>query len=50
MDANGMTHPQVSNVMGHLGLSLVLIGLFILVSFLLVKYIFFKNITQNHEH
>jgi hypothetical protein len=50
MDANGMTHPQVTEVMKHLSLSLVIIGVFILVSFLLVKYVFFKNITQHHEH
>jgi hypothetical protein len=50
MDANGMTHPQVSYVMTHLGLSLVIIGVLILASFLLVKYVFFKNITQHHEH
>jgi hypothetical protein len=50
MDANGMTHPQVSHVMGHLSLALVIIGVLILASFLLVKYVFFKNITQHHEH
>jgi hypothetical protein len=50
MDANGMTHPQVSHVFGHLGLSLAIIGLLILASFLLVKYVFFRNVTQNHEH
>lgn len=50
MDANGMTHPQVSHVFGHLGLSLVIIGVLILASFLLVKYVFFRNVTQNHEH
>lgn len=49
MYPNGMTHPQVTNVMGHLGLSLLIIGVLILVSFLLVKYVFFKNITQHHE-
>lgn len=50
MYPNGMTHPQVSNVMNHLGLSLFIIGVLILVSFVLVKYVFFKNITQHHEH
>ena len=50
MDANGMTHPQVSHVFGHLGLSLVIIGLLILGSFLLVKFVFCRNVTQNHEH
>lgn len=47
---NGMTHPQVTNVMEHLTLSLVIIGLLILISFLLVKYVLFRNITQQHEH
>lgn len=50
MDANGMTHPQVSYVMTHLGISLVIIGLLIFAAFLLVKYVLFKNITQQHEH
>lgn len=50
MYPNGMTHPQVTNVMCHLGLSLVIIGVLIFAAFLLVKYVFFKNITQQHEH
>lgn len=50
MYPNGMTHPQVSHVMSHLGLALFIIGVLILVSFLLAKYVFFKNITQYHEH
>ncbi len=49
MHPNGMTHPQVSHVMGHLGLALVLIGAFILVTFLLAKYVFFRRITRQHE-
>jgi hypothetical protein len=45
-----MTHPQVTHVWPHLGLSLAIIGILILVSFLAVKYVFFRNITQHHEH
>lgn len=50
MVSNGMTHRQVTYVWEHLSLSLVIIGVLILVSFLAVKYIFFRNITQHHEH
>ena len=50
MYSNGMTHPQVSYVWEHLTLSLAIIGLLILISFVLVKFVFFRNITQLHEH
>ncbi|MGH2645404.1 MAG: hypothetical protein ACRDE2_15745 [Chitinophagaceae bacterium] len=50
MFPNGMTHPQVSHVWLHLTLALVIIGILILISFLLAKFVFFKNITQHHEH
>lgn len=50
MYPNGMTHPQVTHVMGHLFLALGIIGILILAVFLLAKYVFFKNITQYHEH
>lgn len=50
MYPNGMTHTQVTHVMGHLALALVIIGILILVTFLLSKYVFFRNITQEHEH
>ncbi len=50
MHPNGMTHSQVTEVWLHLGLALGIIGLLILVSFLLSKYLFFKNITEIHEN
>ncbi len=50
MYPNGMTHPQVSHIWANLGLALGIIGLLILITFLLSKYVFFKNITEHHEH
>lgn len=50
MFPNGMTHPQVSQVWPNLFLSLAILGVLILAGFLLAKYVFFKNITQQHEH
>ena len=50
MHPNNMTHPQVTEVWTHLGLALGIIGLLILVTFLLSKYVFFKTITEEHEH
>lgn len=50
MHPNGMTHHQVTEVWAHLGIALGIIGILILVAFLLSKYVFFKNITEVHEH
>ncbi len=49
MYPNGMTHGQVTQIWPNLFLALGIIGLLILITFLLSKYVFFKNITEQHE-
>lgn len=49
MYPNGMTHGQVTEVWAHLGLALGILGVLLLITFLLSKYVFFVNATENHE-